>query len=400
MSDPTNTVYVSNLASSVTRGRLQEFFAFAGTIENCNVHHNEEGDITQAAVTFSSPEALGTATLLHNAVLDGRPINVQLQPSSSPLPFAQGEELDSSTSCSPVSDDAPGTSGATALRSNQGPNRYGVNLAVETFLMQTAPKDAEILYLWQNEPVVVIGKHQNPWLECRLDVMEDEGARLARRDSGGGAVYQDLGNLNYTRITPSEGFEPVATAGIITDSIAAMGIDGCAYSGRNDITVQGSKVSGTAFKKTPQNTLQHGTLLVDVDLGALGRYLTPDKAKLESKGVTSVQSRVSNLVEHCPSVSTSIMADEIERQFQERYGHVEGVTLSESDLLAIPELSAAHQKLSSWAWRYGHTPRFEHSCGSRYGWGRVDALYSVDRQSNKLRDISLYSDSLCPDVID
>ncbi|GIQ84893.1 peptidase C1A [Kipferlia bialata] len=126
MSDPTNTVYVSNLASSVTRGRLQEFFAFAGTIENCNVHHNEEGDITQAAVTFSSPEALGTATLLHNAVLDGRPINVQLQPSSSPLPFAQGEELDSSTSCSPVSDDAPGTSGATALRSNQGPNRYGV----------------------------------------------------------------------------------------------------------------------------------------------------------------------------------------------------------------------------------------------------------------------------------
>ncbi|GIQ85729.1 niban-like protein [Kipferlia bialata] len=94
MSDPTNTVYVSNLASSVTRGRLQEFFAFAGTIENCNVHHNEEGDITQAAVTFSSPEALGTATLLHNAVLDGRPINVQLQPSSSPLPFAQGDLAD------------------------------------------------------------------------------------------------------------------------------------------------------------------------------------------------------------------------------------------------------------------------------------------------------------------
>ena len=162
------------------------------------------------------------------------------------------------------------------------------NLATEDWIFRDMNPEGHVLYLWRNSETVVIGRYQNPWLECRLDAMKADGVRLARRQSGGGAVYHDHQNLNFTFMSGVDVYDKERNFEIIIDALSKFGIK-AETSGRNDMIVGGRKISGSAFKLTKDRAFHHGTLLVDVDLGRLGNYLNPDVLKLESKGIKSVK---------------------------------------------------------------------------------------------------------------
>ena len=165
------------------------------------------------------------------------------------------------------------------------------NLAVEKHLLDRVAPGECILYLWQNQNTVVIGRNQNAWAECRTTLLESEGGKLARRLSGGGAVFHDVGNLNFTFLVRDEDYDVDRQLSVIQAACALAGI-ATEKSGRNDVLAEGRKFSGNAFYHHAGHAYHHGTLMVDVDKDKLGRYLSPPKAKLEAKGVASVRSRV------------------------------------------------------------------------------------------------------------
>ena len=168
------------------------------------------------------------------------------------------------------------------------------NLALEQLLFDHCEHDSVILYLWQNNNTIVIGKNQEPYNECRVDEFLRDNGRIARRRSGGGAVFHDLGNLNFTFLVPTADYDLDKQLKVIELACEKLGVK-VERSGRNDILADGRKFSGNAFYKNGPRAYHHGTLMVDVDREKMGRYLNPSKAKLSSKGVDSVRSRVVNL---------------------------------------------------------------------------------------------------------
>ena len=162
------------------------------------------------------------------------------------------------------------------------------NLAVEQVLLESVREGECILYLWRNSNTVVIGKNQNAWKECRSSLLYEEGGKLARRLSGGGAVFHDLGNLNFTFLVRQQDYDQDRQLSVIEDAVRSLGVDAL-RSGRNDILAEGKKFSGNAFYKNGVQAYHHGTLLVDVDMEKLSRYPSPSKAKLAATGVDSVE---------------------------------------------------------------------------------------------------------------
>ena len=164
-----------------------------------------------------------------------------------------------------------------------------LNLSIEEYLLDNYARDNAVLYLWQNAHTVVIGRNQNAWRECRIENLERDGGKLARRLSGGGAVYHDLGNLNFTFLLPRLEYNLHRQLAVIVDAVKGLGIE-ANFSGRNDILAEGKKFSGNAFYHGRQASYHHGTVLIDVDMSRLSMYLNVSKAKMESKGVRSVAS--------------------------------------------------------------------------------------------------------------
>lgn len=263
------------------------------------------------------------------------------------------------------------------------------NLAVEAYLSSRVQKGDVILYLWQNDHTVVIGKNQNALQECRAQLLEKEGGFLARRTTGGGAVYHDLGNLCFTFLADPELYDVSQQLKVVQHACAKFGIKTCC-SGRNDlITKEGYKFSGNAFSKTSTCNIQHGTLLIDVDMSQLGKYLTPSQEKLKSKGVKSVQSRVCNLKELCPSVTTDAMRQALKESFEELYGTFEELSPS---ILDNPQVAETYELYSSWDWRYGRSPKCENTFRKRFDWGEVEVHLQLD--ALHISDITIFSDAL------
>ena len=262
-----------------------------------------------------------------------------------------------------------------------------INLATEKLLFDTLPEHSLILYLWQNENTVVIGKNQNPWEECSCPLMAEDGVRLARRLSGGGAVYHDTGNLNFTFICQSEDYDLSKQLGVIISACGKAGIK-AELSGRNDILADGRKFSGNAFYNSGGRSYHHGTLLISSDTDKVRKYLTPDSEKLRSKGVRSVSSRIINLSELSPGLTTALMAD----YMLSAAGDVYALSPSPCPGPSAEETERLVKEYSAWEFLYGGTLPFSYEAKARFSWGGAELKLNTEKGT--VRSAVLYTDSM------
>jgi len=263
------------------------------------------------------------------------------------------------------------------------------NLALEELLFETQGEGATF-YLWQNERTVVIGRNQNAWRECRVEMLESEGGKLARRSSGGGAVFHDLGNLNFTFLLPRENYDLVRQLGVIQKAAEKFGIE-TSFTGRNDLvlTSTGEKFSGNAFRFSNTVALHHGTILISADFTRLGRYLAPSQMKLESKGVKSVVSRVTNLGLQNPELTVDTMKIALAEAFEAEYGAYEHHSWDKIDKDALEQKRKTY---SSWEWKFGTTPAFNVSFENRFDFGCLELLLNV--QNGVVKSATCYTDAM------
>ncbi|HVJ47601.1 lipoate--protein ligase [Desulfitobacterium sp.] len=268
------------------------------------------------------------------------------------------------------------------------------NLALEEFLFRNVEKNQVILYLWQNQNTVVIGRNQNAWKECRCAQLEGDGGKLARRLSGGGAVFHDLGNLNFTFIMDRSLYDLQKQLQVILEGTKKLGID-AEFTGRNDLTVDGKKFSGNAFYFEGDKAYHHGTIMIDVDVQKVSAYLQVSKEKMVSKGVDSVQSRVTNLHNYRPELTIDEMKETLKQSFQEIYGESpEPVLIKEND----HDLKALYAKYSSWDWLYGKTPQFDVVFETRFPWGGIDLGLTLHK--GIVTASKIYSDAMNANLIE
>lgn len=228
------------------------------------------------------------------------------------------------------------------------------NLALEDRLFKTLHPGERLVFLWRNSPTVVVGRFQNPWLECRLAEMRAEGVGLARRQSGGGAVYHDPGNLCVTFMGPRVGFDRRQNIDLVVALLREAGVDAEAND-RNDVIVGGRKVSGSAYRDCADRSFHHATLLFDADLDRLGRYLRPGPRLSEAKGTPSVRSPVANLADYAPGLGIEDFRAALAASYAPGTATV---TLGEEETVADTELAATRERWSSWDWLYGACPDF------------------------------------------
>lgn len=269
------------------------------------------------------------------------------------------------------------------------------NLAMEEYLLLHCDKEECILYLWQNRNTVVIGRNQNAWKECLVSKLEEEDGYPVRRLSGGGAVYHDLGNLNFTFLVRKENYNVDRQLNVILEAVKKLGIH-AEKSGRNDILIDGHKFSGNAFYEQGDCCYHHGTLMVNVNLGELSRYLTVSKDKLKSKGVDSVRARVANLTEYAPDLTVDELKKKLLEAFEEVYG-LKANILKDTDLDA-DEVEERTQKFASWNWIFGRKLEFQYELSNRFPWGQVTLQMLV--RNGRIKDVNVYSDSMKPAFIE
>lgn len=242
------------------------------------------------------------------------------------------------------------------------------NMAFDEFCLQQYDCDEPFFYLWRNRPAVIIGLNQNAYSEVNLPYLNGKGITLARRVTGGGAVYHDLQNMNYTIVGKDVTPEPFAAA------LRTLGIP-AELSGRNDIFVEGRKVSGYAARVWHERSIVHGTMMYDVDLDTLSKVLDTPGSKMEAKGISSVKSRVANLKEYLPQFPS---LDELQAKLQEILSDGDGVMpVSEEQLSQIKAI--AQEKFASWDWIYGHSHEADLSHRRKLACGTVEARVCIDR---------------------
>lgn len=263
------------------------------------------------------------------------------------------------------------------------------NLAAERYLLEHTPSGSVTLYLWQNKNTVVIGRNQNPWAECNMALLRKDGGHLVRRLSGGGAVYHDNGNLNFTFLTDARTYNLARQLDVIITALQSLGIK-AEKSGRNDILVDGRKVSGNAFYSSGSKKYHHGTLLIDVKTDEMAKYLTVSPLKLKAKGVSSVKSRVLNLKEVCPAITVPALQQALIRALAQIYGS-EPVMLDEADFDAA-ELLRYEEEFKSDAFRLGTRLPFTWQAEARFDWGSFTLCCTVD--GGHVQQAQVYTDAM------
>ncbi len=264
------------------------------------------------------------------------------------------------------------------------------NLALEQYVFDCLPRDKNYFLLWQNRNAVIIGRHQNTLAEINEPYIKEKGIQVVRRLSGGGAVYHDMGNLNFTFIQNAENgihldlglfCQPVAAA------IRSLGAD-AQVNGRNDITLDGKKFSGNAQYVREGRVMHHGTLLFDSQMQRAADALRPDPEKIKAKGVASVRSHITNLKPYLPGVTLAdFKAKLLETLFAGR--PMEAYTLTDADLAAIEKLQM--ERYATWDWNYGVSPPCDIRRKKRVeGCGTVELQLSV--KDGKIREAVFFGD--------
>ncbi len=266
------------------------------------------------------------------------------------------------------------------------------NLALEEFALKYLDTDEDIIILWQNEPSVIIGRNQNTIEEINNKYIKENNINVVRRLSGGGAVYHDLGNLNFTFIAAG-GKDNVSNFKKFTEPVIKvlkkLGIN-AEFSGRNDITIEGKKFSGNAQYYYKDKMLHHGTLLFNSDLTVVGDALKVKADKIKSKGVKSVRSRVTNIY---PYLEEKISIEEfkdflLNSILKEQNSLGKEHILTEQELLKIKEMMA--KRYLTWGWNYGESPDFDIEKSRRYSGGNLDIRLDVKR--GVIEDCKIFGD--------
>ena len=246
------------------------------------------------------------------------------------------------------------------------------NMAFDEFTLESLPVDEPVFYLWQNAPSVIIGLNQSAYAEVNLPFLEANGIVLARRVTGGGAVYHDLGNLNYSIVGPVGTMAD--SYGLMADALRRLGVP-AERSGRNDILVEGRKCSGYAKRLRGNRMMIHGTLMWNINLENLTQALAVPGSKLEAAGVASVRSRVANLRTYLPALPDIGSLRDALRDILS--GGDGTIGLSPSQLEAVGKM--ADEKFRTWEWNFGRSPRTTFSRTRKFACGTVTAHYSLER---------------------
>ncbi|KAM4559603.1 lipoyl amidotransferase LIPT1, mitochondrial [Odontesthes bonariensis] len=236
------------------------------------------------------------------------------------------------------------------------------NLALEDWIdAHVDLQRRHVLLLWRNRPAVVIGRHQNPWSECSLPAMRRAGVPLARRRSGGGTVFHDLGNLNLTFFASKKAYDRRRNLKVVTEALRRLrpGLDVHATD-RFDILLNGRyKISGTASRLSRTSSYHHCTLLHSADRSALSAVLRPSCPGIQSNATPSVPSPVTNLVDHAPSLRWEELLEALVQQYNTEFGLSSASTLVDpSEESEFPGLGSMAAELRSWDWTFGKTPKF------------------------------------------
>lgn len=264
------------------------------------------------------------------------------------------------------------------------------NLATEEYVLKNFDEDS--FMLWRNEPSIIVGKHQNTMAEINVDFVQENKVKVVRRLSGGGAVFHDLGNINFTFISRGQEGTLVDFRKFtqpILDIMQKLGIE-ARFEGRNDLTINGLKFSGNAEHVYKDRVLHHGTLLFSATISNLSGALRVDPSKFSDKAVKSVRSRVTNITEHLKTpLSIEEFMTMINEHVLEMYPDSKSVDLSDSDLRNIQEL--VDQKYSTWDWNFGYSPAYNFRKSSRTEkGGHIEMNLQVE--SGIIRAVKIFGD--------
>ena len=252
------------------------------------------------------------------------------------------------------------------------------NMALDEYCLERFPWGETVFYLWRNSPSVIIGLNQNVYSEVNLPYLESKGIRLARRVTGGGAVYHDLQNLNYTIVGRSFDLERDYPGYLryVLDALRSLGVP-AEINGRNDITVDGRKVSGYAKRVYKDRLMVHGTLMYDVDIATLTEALSVPGSKLDAAGIASVRSRVGNLSGYLPQ-----FADIME--FRDALENILSRNHTDPQVFLTPEqeeeiAGICRTKFSTWEWNFGHSPKAQFRKALKLPCGTVEVRCDIVR---------------------
>lgn len=267
------------------------------------------------------------------------------------------------------------------------------NLALEEYVFKYLDPQEDYIILWQNCPSVIIGRNQNTIEEINVDYIRENNINVVRRLSGGGAVYHDLGNLNFTFIMPnvdsSKGPDFKRFTMPVIKALAKFGVK-AELSGRNDITIDGKKFSGNAQYYHQGRVLHHGTIMFNSDLDVVQAALNVKADKIASKGVKSVRSRVTNVIDHMPSkISVQEFKEVLLGYLLEESGQAsKDYLMGPKDLEIINKL--VKERYATWEWNYGHSPAFNLKKSQRFPGGNIELLLDVEK--GLIKNCKIYGD--------
>lgn len=270
-------------------------------------------------------------------------------------------------------------------------NDTAYNIALEEYAFKKLLKEEMIFLLWINKPSIIVGRHQNTIQEINKEFVRENNIEVVRRISGGGAVYHDYNNLNYTIISKeseNKAFDFKSFSIPVIKTLESLGVK-AEFTGRNDLEIDGKKICGNAQAYINGRIMHHGCLLFDVDLSVLSKALKVSKDKIESKGVKSVRARVTNIVDELPNkIDVKEFRDLLLDYMKKEYPEMTEYVFSEEEIAEINK--AKVEKFGNWDWNYGKSPEYNITRSMKFEKGKIEVFVNVI--DSKIDNIKIYGD--------